>query len=476
MSDAALLAATERGSVVAAAGCGKTELIAQAVGASTGRQLVLTHTNAGVEALLRRMRRHGIGSRRVAVDTIHGWSLRYLGSYPATSGGIPTTDLSVEWPKVCPAMRDLLDRPLTKKVVQTSYSGVFVDEYQDCTHDQHELVSALAEIVPVRVLGDPLQGVFRFDRAPPSWVEIVEDAFPRVLELTTPWRWRRSGENAALGDWLLEARSTLAEGGVLDLSDERVRHVQTPGWDDWEEALQECCFEGDPIEGSVAALLKWPQDYQHAARVTGGYLQCVEPIDARDAANTLTALQEALPEDRANIVMSFLRLVSCGSGDLLDAVESCLSETMTESDEDLLPSDVTAAAAVFLDPSNGDSTEAAAELMETTARAPGMKVFRRELLRATVDSLRDARHYSSNLLIDRLRARRSLATRMGRRLSQRVAGSNLLLKGMEFDHGIVVMSRTFNNYEMYVAVTRGSKSLTVLAPSPRFRVQPLVAE
>jgi hypothetical protein len=37
-----------------------------------------------------------------------------------------------------------------------------VDEYQDCSLDQHELICLLSEILPCRILGDPLQGIFSF--------------------------------------------------------------------------------------------------------------------------------------------------------------------------------------------------------------------------------------------------------------------------------------------------------------------------
>ena len=47
-------AGCDRGLVVAPAGCGKTHLIAEAVGHAKGKQLVLTHTHAGVDLELGR--------------------------------------------------------------------------------------------------------------------------------------------------------------------------------------------------------------------------------------------------------------------------------------------------------------------------------------------------------------------------------------------------------------------------------------
>ena len=80
--------AAHRGSgyVVAQAGFGKTHLIAEAVSRSTERQLVLTHTYAGVNALRRKMRELGVRDGAFRVDTIASWALRLSLSYPTTSG------------------------------------------------------------------------------------------------------------------------------------------------------------------------------------------------------------------------------------------------------------------------------------------------------------------------------------------------------------------------------------------------------
>ena len=67
----AVLAAHEgSGYVVAPAGYGKTHLIAESTARSAGRQLILTHTYAGVNALRRKMRILGVGDKFYRIDTI----------------------------------------------------------------------------------------------------------------------------------------------------------------------------------------------------------------------------------------------------------------------------------------------------------------------------------------------------------------------------------------------------------------------
>jgi DNA helicase-2/ATP-dependent DNA helicase PcrA len=50
-------------------------------------------------------------------------------------------------------------------------------------------------------------------------------------------------------------------------------------------------------------------------------------------------------------------------------------------------------------------------------------------------------------------------------MSKRAFGTTLLLKGLEFDHAIVLDADDMNANNLYVALTRGSKTLTVVSKS-----------
>ena len=49
---------------------------------------------------------------------------------------------------------------------------------------------------------------------------------------------------------------------------------------------------------------------------------------------------------------------------------------------------------------------------------------------------------------------------VGRR---RMIGTTLLVKGLEFDHAVVLDAPSLSKKELYVALTRGAKSLTILS-------------
>lgn len=145
MTDAAELAGSDRSFVIAPAGFGKTELITRSIEMTPGRSLVLTHTHSGVNALRDRLRMFGVTPDRFMVETIAGWGLRYASAYPALSGLEVERPTGAAWPQVYAAAIAVLQSGAVRKVIQQSFSGAYVDEYQDCNHSQHQIVMAIAE-------------------------------------------------------------------------------------------------------------------------------------------------------------------------------------------------------------------------------------------------------------------------------------------------------------------------------------------
>jgi DNA helicase-2/ATP-dependent DNA helicase PcrA len=55
---------------------------------------------------------------------------------------------------------------------------------------------------------------------------------------------------------------------------------------------------------------------------------------------------------------------------------------------------------------------------------------------------------------------------MGRPIShQKLIGTTLLVKGLEFDHAVILDADLLGAKDLYVAITRGSKSLTIICSS-----------
>ena len=207
MTTATELASATRAYVIAPAGCGKTELIAAAVAEEPDRrQLVLTHTHAGVAALRARLQRYGVKKSQARVETIAGFALRVATAYPATSGFSNLQPRDAAWAAVYAAAGRVLATRSGRQILAASYHGAYVDEYQDCVTDQHALVLAIDAVLPTRLLGDPLQGIFGFrGQQIVDWGEL-DAHFERLPDLDTPWRWRDT--NPELGEWLLQIRGS----------------------------------------------------------------------------------------------------------------------------------------------------------------------------------------------------------------------------------------------------------------------------
>src|SRR3954451_16325250 len=83
--------AVHGGTITAPAGCGKTQLIADALKRYPGGKpiLVLTHTNAGVVALRHRLDRASVPASAYRLSTIDGWAMRIITTFPQRSGHDP---------------------------------------------------------------------------------------------------------------------------------------------------------------------------------------------------------------------------------------------------------------------------------------------------------------------------------------------------------------------------------------------------
>src|SRR3546814_16401465 len=92
-------------------------------------------------------------------------------------------------------------------MLSASWSAALVDEYQDCSKDQHGLVVALNQSIPTIVVGDPLQSIYTFEGEPVDWDDDVAGAWPQVEISTVPRRWQIS--NPSLGADLAVVRESL---------------------------------------------------------------------------------------------------------------------------------------------------------------------------------------------------------------------------------------------------------------------------
>jgi hypothetical protein len=448
--------------MIAPAGFGKTHVIATAVAKyGGGRELILTHTHAGVDALRGRLARMGVPAKAYHLDTIAGWALRLAAAFPGTSR-LPTTEprTNEEYSGVYVAAARLLGLRPIREIIRASYSGAFVDEYQDCTLVQHGLALALVALLPCRIVGDPLQGIFDFgDNEAIRWDEHVSSAFDPVAGPTKPWRW--CDANPVLGEWLHAVRECLKNQQGIDLREAPVQWVDGSDPQTKASNQREACFRAARREGeSVVAIHKWPNQCHDVASGLNGKFSCVEAIDTKDLYEAARSLDTTCGYNRAVAVLDF-------AGKCITQVKTAL-KTIRNAFEAGRPPKVRKNAEVaqaLLAVAKDDSLAAVEHALLALVGVEKAVVYRRELLGEMRKAIRAVMAGEASNLEDAVWVVRNRSRRLGRILPRCAVGTTLLVKGLEFDHAVVLDADSYDAKNLYVALTRGSKSLTVVSKS-----------
>ena len=459
-------------SVMAPAGCGKTELITASLKYGTAGKpaLVLTHTNAGRAALEHRLKRAGVDASTARVATLDGWAIRVVQSFPKRSGLADGTlrvqGVAADYVGIRAAALQILLAGHISKVIQATYSRVIVDEYQDCGLPQHAIVMALANLLPTAVLGDSLQAIFNFAGPVVDWSTHVAPNFSALPSLQTPWRWNRVGASE-LGDWLLNVvRPALNASRSIDLA-------SAPKQVEWVE------LKGSPNEFPEQRLAAAKKQYANASvlliadsankksqwnAAARGRAHMVEALDLKDFIE-FSARFDALADDALEKAIAFAGSLMSGLSpqDLVKRTRS-LESGRARTDASHLE-------ALALHYCRKPSFGAAAELLEKFCKSSEIYVYRPDVARLCIKALRAAgacATFKTAAIKERERFRH-----MGRTMPNRAVGSTLLLKGLESDVAVVLEPESMNARHLYVAMTRGSRRLvicskdSVLVPSKK---------
>ncbi|MDZ5450481.1 UvrD-helicase domain-containing protein [Labrys sedimenti] len=468
---AEVICSLQAASVVAAAGCGKTEQIVKAAARGGGRRLILTHTHAGVDALRKRLKDNGVSTTLFAIDTIAGWCLRYGSSYPARSGlTITEPKGEQDWASVYGSAIKLIASGAVSRVLRASYCGLFVDEYQDCGALQHNVVAALSSVLPVCVFGDPLQAIFDFNgQTPVDWQTEVFQRFPLVRTLSKPHRWHKHG-NVEMADWLERARSALEAGQPLDFR-------QTPACVTWEwlpdqdgprqgKIVGTCLSAmardgnlvviGDPINLAGRALI--------AKRLAKQGFSNIEPVECKSLYAAAKKLKANSGSKRFDGTLDMLEQCMSGVGrsDFVKAVAS------RKGGGTLGTAKFGPLIDIGLALQEGAGDDICLALIQGFSVRSTSYVFRREMLSAMQSAFRMKIAGESPDLLDAIWQVQNRIRHAGRHIAYRSVGSTLLVKGLEFANAVVVHSPNMNRKDWYVALTRATHTLMILAPQKKF--------
>jgi DNA helicase-2/ATP-dependent DNA helicase PcrA len=454
-----------KGYVVAPAGYGKTHLIAKAVQGATRRQLVLTHTYAGVNAIRRKMQLLRIPPAQYQIDTIASWALRTCLYFPKTSKWNKGHPIGKDWVNLYAACAVILDRPFVQQMIKCSYGGAYVDEYQDCSQQQHELVEALARLLPCRLLGDPMQAIFDFGEQPVDWETAIYPNYQLLGELKTPWRWKRAGADE-LGQWLSQVRTLLVEDKKIPLSGKLPEGVRRHSVDlnDFQNPKRlKVFYEHLKHTESVIAIHSGDQKSKNKthklAQSLSDKFSSLEEVEGKDLHRFIKRIGNAKSSgERLRHVIDFCK--TC-----CNAVDGVLAAATKKGQE----GKVTKATKcpLILEAANRylatGSCEDVAALLGLVRDRPEVTTYRRDLLNRMMGVLRAWRDNPTLTLTEAANLYQREFRYTGRPIRHnKLIGTTLLIKGLEYDHAIILEAESMSSRHLYVALTRGAKSITVV--------------
>lgn len=453
------------GSVTAPAGCGKTYLIAKSVSEHKAKKpiLVLTHTNAGVAALRNRFKEMNVPTPHYRIMTIDGWTMNLVSHFPARSG-VSAQTLEVRNPgNDYSAIRQGSLRILTQNhvsdVIRATYDRVIIDEYQDCTMEQHSVAVSLSQLLTTTVLGDEMQAIFGWAGTPVDWTSHVQASFPALGELKIPYRWNNVGAHG-LGSWLLYVRKCLVEKKPINLekAPAAVSFIQLTGdkSEDFERVLK-ASKTPDTDGGGVIIICNSRKKQRHrdiASRIYGGSV--VENADLTDLVNFARSY-DFTSEHAANNMIDFAgsTMSGIGASKLKTRLNSLLNGTAQTKANTL------EAAAVKY--SKSPTPREATNFLSNVSRQPGVTTYRPDILRNCIKAL--GKMNSGDNFYDVVVSQREQARVFGRSLRSRSIGSTLLVKGLEADIAVLADTDDFDAKDLYVAMTRGAKQLIICSRS-----------
>lgn len=451
--------------VTAPAGTGKTQLIVQSILAYTGTKplLVLTHTNAGIHVLRQRLNNFKYSSNRCQISTIDGFALLLARTFPRRAN-YSSQNIAIDYANVRTAALTVLVEQHIDSVLVANFARVIVDEYQDCDVVQHQIVSQLARLIPVSVLGDPLQQIFSFNGVTlPLWPDVRKN-FETQHELDEPHRWIRAG-NRALGQWLLDIREPLLRGETVELSEapkNSLIHVAVG-----EDADEKTSYANplgiiSSLDGRILIVGDSTNEVTRrelARRLPGASV--VEPVEMKCLLKLAAQVDDAINGEksaceniqRALIDFSASVMTGINSVALLKRLDSILSG------RNKMPAEVHEVAGVAV--AESLSYQTVLEFLEALEARDGGRLFRPAMFYAALRTLRmvvvgSALTLSAAAAEYRERRRHSSAP-----LPRIAVGSTLLLKGLEAENVCINNADTLTAENLYVALTRGSRKVVV---------------
>ena len=466
--DISTFLSADKSMIVAPAGYGKTHTIADCISHYTGNKkiLVLTHTHAGVAALREKFDQQNLSASLYHLETICSFALNLTKVYHLNKDEIPSDPSSLFQFAIEHGVNILKAKPI-RTYLSIKYDHLIVDEYQDCTISQHQMILTLANIMKTHILGDPLQGIFGFRGE--SIVDFSDTSFVSFREncqaLKTPWRWNNVGK-ASLGQELSSIRSKLLSSTAINLNDyQDIKVIIAPESD---YARKGTTYKREiynvlrgnsvllihPISEAIEARIKFIQQFP--------MLRMVESIDDKSFYSNCASFDSLSGYQLVTNIVNLMRKIGTKSKIDIWFKESGYLKNKRTTKEQQIKGHLETIINTLLSIKSYSNIML---LIEAIEGLPDVKIYRKDFLQDIYKSLKDAERLGISAT-ESIERNRNLLRQKGRKIQGKCIGTTLLTKGLEFDTVVVLNAHRFTNKRhLYVALTRCCKQLIVISNS-----------
>ena len=454
--------------IIAPAGHGKTEMIAEMVSFSSGKQLLLTHTNAGVDALEKRLQKRKILKERYVVTTIAAFCIKWCLSYDNTgefdknlSPLNGRTEANKYYAQLYTGAKKIFETEWAGQVLKATYTGIVVDEYQDCIQEQHEIILTMRKHLPVRVLGDPMQGIFSFAGKLVDWNNLE---YPIINVSTKPWRWQKS--NPSLGDYLMDIRQQI----YPTLTGKNCK-LKIESQDDSVEIIEPSKFNGYALlrelkpYSSVVYITRWSRQQLNFCSQMPGIFQYDEKQECDELFNYANLFDE---QKDAKLFLTVIKFVSECSTKINAGLRSYINRLKADNFDFSRIKKHPDFGTILSESMSCDKKKSILKMLVWLSNNPAFKQYRTELLFEMIRSVKYAIEQDVSISEAANHIRKDAALQRRYTGFKFLSSRTVLSKGLEFDCVIIDMTTPLPAKDFYVAMTRAIKKIYIISSSDIF--------
>lgn len=440
----------ESGIIIAPAGCGKTETITNIIKKydKVKKILVLTHTNAGVENIEKRIKKHDIPESNCSIYTITSFCSKYVKSFRKLS---KITDDSFN--QIHIGMNNLLNNKHIKKIIKNTYSFLLVDEYQDCNLIQHSIIKKISNIIDFKIFGDPLQSIYDFKESSVKIDKIINVDYKLLGYMTYPWRW---SNNQELGNWIMKSRKEILKGNVNIFTHlpSCVEYFVYKNYVD----LQKKVLGFLKLDGRKVVLFDLENQANAFCKKLGGRFYFQEEIQCK-ALNNITIFLDN--NDGINVVKEVINLGKLCFTNFITELGNIIKK-VESNDFDLSKINKNKnVAVVIMNLVSNFNLSDVLQLMKEISSNANLKLYRKELwtvLEILINEFNKKREISSKELLVNIRNSKILNNKFK---YNNMVSRILLVKGLEFENVFLVNPNDLTPELLYVAISRPTKKLII---------------